>query len=324
MLKYNYESTYILKFRRTMSKIILFYKYVYLENPTDILKWQRQICESLNLKGRIILATEGINATLGGTDEEISKYINFMNSHPLFDGIDFKESIGGAEYFPRLRIVVKQEIVNLGINPQELTTQNTGKHLTPEQTHQLLQNKPEDLIILDGRNNYEAAVGQFEDAITPDIRYFRQFPEYIDQNLEQFKDKQVLMYCTGGIRCERASAYLKSKGIAKEVYQVEGGIHRYVEQFPDGFFKGKNYVFDARITMQVNNVILGKCLICKTSCDDYMNCLNAECNKHFIGCKDCVIKLNETCSDNCNNLVAQNKVRTRPKFNKLEAFKLLL
>lgn len=304
-----------------MSKIILFYKYVNLENPTEILKSQRELCENLNLKGRIILASEGINATLGGSDEEIYQYIDFMNAHPLFADIDFKDSIGGAEYFPRLRIVIKNEIVNLGIKPEDLTTKNTGIHLTPTQTHELLQNKTKDLIILDGRNNYEAAVGKFEDAIIPDIRYFRQFPEYIDQNLEQFKDKDVLMYCTGGIRCERATAYLKSKGIAKEVYQVEGGIHRYVEQYPDGFFKGKNYVFDARITVPVNNEILGKCYVCNAKCDDYVNCLNAECNKHFISCSDCILKLNETCSEKCNKLVLEKKVYIRPKFNKLQALK---
>jgi len=304
-----------------MSKIILFYKYVNIENPNEIMVWQRELCESLELKGRIIIATEGINATLGGTHDNIEKYMQAMNVHPLFMGIDFKDSIGGSEYFPRLRIVVKNEIVNLGIKPEDLTVENTGKHLTPKQTHELLQNKPKDLIILDGRNNYEAAVGKFEDAITPDIRYFRQFPEYIDQNLEQFKDKSVLMYCTGGIRCERASAYLKSKNIAKEVYQVEGGIHRYVEEYPDGYFKGKNYVFDARITMPVNNEILGQCFVCKAKCDDYVNCLNAECNKHFISCSDCVLKLNETCSEKCQDLVAQNKVYIRPKFKRLEATK---
>ncbi|MDR3646538.1 MAG: rhodanese-related sulfurtransferase [Candidatus Babeliales bacterium] len=304
-----------------MSKIILFYKYVNIETPHQTMNWQRELCESLNLKGRIILATEGINATLGGTVKEIEAYIAAMNAHPLFGNIDYKYSSGGAEYFPRLRIVVKNEIVNLGINPQDLTTENTGKHLTPKQTHELLQNKPKDLIILDGRNNYEAAVGKFEDAITPDIRYFRQFPDYIDQNLEQFKDKEVLMYCTGGIRCERASAYLKSKGIAKEVYQVEGGIHRYVEEYPDGFFKGKNYVFDARVTVKVNAEVLGNCFVCNAKCDDYMNCRNAECNKHYIGCQDCVVRLNETCSEKCNILVLENRVHVRPQFTKLDAVK---
>ncbi len=244
-----------------------------------------------------------------------------MNTHPLFGDIDFKDSFGGAEYFPRLRIVVKEEIVKMGISPEKLTAKEGGKHLTPKETHELLQNKPKDLIILDTRNKYEAEIGKFEDAVIPDIKYFRQFPEYIDQNLEQFKDKEVLMYCTGGVRCERATAYLKSKGVAKEIYQIEGGIHRYAEQYPDGFFKGKNYVFDARVAMSVNNDVLGRCLVCNIQCDDYMNCLNAECNNHFIGCADCMLKLNETCSEKCQELVMQNKVHIRAKFNKLQASK---
>ena len=128
-----------------------------------------------------------------------------------------------------------------------VTAKNGGKHLTPEETHNLIAQKPNDLVILDARNDYEWRIGAFEGAIKPDIEHFRQFPKFVDDNLEQFKDKQVLMYCTGGIRCERASTYLKEKGVAKNVYQILGGIHRYAEQYPDGFFRGKNYVFDDRI-----------------------------------------------------------------------------
>lgn len=301
-----------------MGKIILFYKYVNIPNPNEIKAWQMELCKSLNLKGRILLATEGINATLGGEDHETQEYIAQMKAHPLFASIDFKESEGNADYFPKLKVLVKDEIVRLGISSDKYTPQEGGKHLTPNQAHELLQNKPDDLVILDGRNNYEAAVGVFEGAIVPDIRYFRQFPEYIDQNLEQFKDKQVLMYCTGGIRCERASAYLKAKGVAKEVYQIEGGIHRYVEQYPNGFFKGKNYVFDNRITVKINDSVLGDCFICKIKCDDYINCMNAECNRHFISCADCCVRLKETCSEKCFDLVEQKKVHIRPKFNRME------
>lgn len=298
-----------------MGKILLFYKYVDIIYPEQIKKWQFKLCRELNLTGRIILAHEGINATLGGTNEAIDAYKNEVAHHPLFGGIDFKESPGNADHFPRLRIVVKDEIVRLGLDTKTITPKNGGKHLTPEETHALLQNKPKDLVILDGRNYFEARIGTFKDAITPNINHFREFPEYIDQNLEQFKDKEVLMFCTGGIRCERASTYLKIKGVAKEVYQVEGGIHRYIEKFPDGFFRGKNYVFDARVAVKVNDDILSNCDLCNVPYDEYTNCLNAECNKQYLGCPACIEKLNNTCSEICQELVANKKVviRTIPK-----------
>ena len=171
-------------------------------------------------------------------------------------------------------------------------------------------------MILDARNNYEWVIGKFENAITPPIENFRDLPEYLEQNLDQFKDKQVLMYCTGGIRCERASAYLNEKNVAKKVYQLQGGIHRYVEQYPDGFFRGKNYVFDGRISVKINDDILASCTICNVACDDYHNCLNALCNEHFIACIACVEKLANTCSEKCQILLAENKVQERPAFNK--------
>lgn len=294
-----------------MSKILLFYKYVDIEHPEAIKQWQLNLCKSLNLLGRVIIAHEGVNGTLGGSDEETDHYIDAMLKHPLFNGIDFKTSEGGAENFPRLSIKVKQEITRLGIDPQKLKASQGGKHLTPEETHQLLNNKPENLIILDGRNDYEARVGRFEGAICPPVRYFREFPNYIDENLEQFKDKEVLMYCTGGIRCERASAYLKEKGIAKEVYQIQGGIHRYIEKFPDGFFRGKNYVFDSRMIQQVNDDIMTGCDWCKIPCDKLTSCINSECDKQFICCQSCLEPSQNTCSAHCKDLVAQQAVRLR-------------
>lgn len=301
-----------------MGKIILFYKYTDIQYPKQIFKWQMQVCRELNLKGRVIIANEGINATLGGSEQNIEIYKKIMNNHIYFKDIDFKESEGNAECFPRLRIVIKNEIVKLGIDPREISYKQSGKHISPSNVHRLLSNKPSDLIVLDVRNNYESNIGNFEGAILPDIKYFRQLPEYIDSNLDLFKDKQVLMYCTGNIRCERASAYLKSKNIAREVYQLEGGIHRYIEQFPNGYFKGKNYVFDARISIAANESIIGNCFVCNEPYDDYTNCLNAVCNRHFICCKNCIQKLNNTCSQSCYDLTLQNKVKIRPQFKKFE------
>lgn len=294
-----------------MGTILLYYKYITIPNPQAIATWQRSLCEGLHLTGRIILAHEGINGTVGGSDEACQEYINAMNNHELFGNIDFKTAQGGSESFPKLKISIKNEIVRLGVDPSVITTKSTGVHLTPQQTHELLSNKPEDLIILDTRNDYEWKVGQFVGAQLPDISTFREFPDYIDKTLEQYKDKQVLMYCTGGVRCERATAYLVEKKVAKQVYQIDGGIHRYIEQYPDGHFRGKNYVFDNRIAVRVNNDVLATCLHCSTQSDDYTNCLNAFCNKQYTVCKPCNEQFANCCSQTCKTLVATNQTVTR-------------
>jgi len=300
-----------------MGTILLYYKYVQIPNPIEIQKWQKELCSSLGLTGRILLAHEGINGTVGGSDEATQAYITAMNEHPLFGGIDFKTAPGGAEAFPRMKISIKKEIVNLGIDPEQLTVKDTGEHLSPQQIHDLLTNPPEDLVIIDTRNSYEIAVGKFKNAIDPQTRYFRQFPEWVDQNVDMLKDKTVFMYCTGGVRCERASAYVNVKNIAKKVVQLEGGIHRYVEQFPDGHFRGKNYVFDNRITVRANEDILSKCLNCPIPSDEYFNCKNALCNKHFTSCSSCIQALDNTCSIKCQELLKHKQAPERQPFAKI-------
>ena len=296
-----------------MGKITLFYKYVQISDPQAVMLWQRSLCEKLVLKGRILIGFEGINGTVGGSERSIRCYVREMKGYPAFKNIDFKFSLGPTESFPKLKVKVKNEIVNLGIDPTLLTPEQGGKHLSPTQTHELIASKPEDLIILDTRNDFEVAIGKFEGAIDPKIATFRDFPKYIEDHLELFRDKQVLMYCTGGIRCERATAVLKVKNVAKEVYQIKGGIHRYAENYPNGFFRGKNYVFDARIATKINDDILGSCYICDQSYDDYTNCLNAKCNRHYIACPQCIQKLGNTCSPTCQQLVLTGQTNIRPE-----------
>lgn len=296
-----------------MHSIILFYKYVSIQYPQQILKWQKKICQELNLKGRVILAKEGINGTLGGTTENLERYKQAMEEHPLFGNIDFKESHNTGDHFPRLRIVVKNEIVNLGLDPKVVRAEDAGIALDPEKAHRLIAEKPENLVIIDCRNTVESAIGRIENAIVPHTKYFREFPEYVDTHLEDLKDKQVLMYCTGGVRCERASAYIKSKGVAQEVYHMKGGVHRYVEAFPNGFFKGKNYVFDGRVAVKVTDDVLGTCYVCARPWDEYTNCLRADCNRHYIGCPECIQKLHNTCSTECDELVNIKNAAKRPQ-----------
>lgn len=291
--------------------VLLFYKYVQIEYPKQIHKWLAQLCANFGFKGRIILGTEGINATLGGSVERVERFKEIISAHPLFGNIDFKQSPGSAEDFPRMQIKVRTEIVTLGIPPEELITTDGGKHLTPAQTHDLISKKPHNLVILDARNMVEWKVGAFEGAIKPNIEQFRQLPDYIKAHADDFAGKQVLMYCTGGIRCERASAVVKKYTNAQEVYQIEGGIHRYVEQFPDGYFRGKNYVFDGRVAVRVNDDVLAHCELCQKPSDDYANCRNVQCNKHFISCDPCIKAYEMTCSNTCKELVTAGSVRVR-------------
>lgn len=291
--------------------ILLYYKYVSIPHPKQIQKWLTALCKKLELTGRIIIAHEGINGTVGGATAAIKAFKKEFLSHPLFVDTDVKESQGSADDFPRLSIKVRTEVVSLGVDPEALTTKNTGIHLSPDQTHEIIEHK-KDLVILDARNNYESRIGKFKGAITPDIRSFHDFPKYIDQNLEQFKNKEVLMYCTGGVRCERATAYLAEKNISKNIYQVDGGICRYVEKYPDGFFRGKNYVFDARVAVTANDDILTECDLCQEPCADYTNCINTLCNKQFIACASCRDTYEYTCSSKCHLLVKNKKVPTRP------------
>ncbi|MCA9770081.1 rhodanese-related sulfurtransferase [Candidatus Dependentiae bacterium] len=295
-----------------MGKILLYYKYTDISCPGSIAKWQRHLCEELGLKGRIIIAKEGINGTVGGVQDATEKYKKAMEDHELFSGIDFKESDGGADCFPRMRVILRDEIVNLGIDPEKITPKQGGTYLTPQQTHELLTNKPNDLIIIDCRNKCESDVGTFIGSIKPNTKHFREFPKYVDEHAQELKDKQILMFCTGGVRCERASGYVKEKTQAKEVFQIKGGIHRYVEQFPNGFFRGKNYVFDSRITIKINDDILGSCSLCSKPNDNYINCANALCNKHVICCTNCIEKYKNTCGATCQQLLVEKKVETRP------------
>lgn len=300
-----------------MNTILLFYKYVHIDNPVRFMRWQKKLCAELGLTGRIIIAQEGINGTVGGLTENTQRYKKVMLEQSLFSDVDFKEGQGDQESFPRMRIVVRDEVVGTGLDATQGRPENTGIHLTPAQTHALIDSKPDNFIILDTRNRCESAIGTFRDAVKASIDTFRDFPAYIDKNLEQFKDKQVLMYCTGGIRCERATAYLNEKGVAQKVYQIEGGIHRYVEQFPDGHFRGKNYVFDGRIAVKVTDDILGACALCAISCDDYHNCLNASCNKHFIACQSCIATFKNSCSVGCHQALENGTVKARPLFKKV-------
>jgi UPF0176 protein len=292
-------------------EIILFYKYVHIDNPDQVKIWHDDVCVRLNLKGRCIIAGEGINATFEGTKENIKKYIHelqnydgFKNTCPvkdregsqrvsIFSGIHFKLSTGTGDAFPKLSIKVRKEIVSLHLGTCDIDpNQITGIHLKPEKLHNWLKEKKE-FYIVDMRNAYEHKVGHFENSILPPIENFRDLPKVVEQ-IKHLKNKTVLTVCTGGVRCEKASGFLITQGFT-DVYQLDGGIVSYMEKYPNEDFHGKLYVFDGRVTMgfytdDAKHKIVGSCDACGEQSENYVNCANPVCHRHFINCAKCLSK----------------------------------
>ncbi len=294
-------------------KIFTYYRYVPIENPKEIARWKQAICQKLQITGRILIATEGINGTVSGSVENLDEYKKIVLLHPLFFDMNIQEEVGFSDCFPRLQVTVKTSIVHFGTF---VDTKQAGTRLKPDEFHTFISKKTDDLIVLDVRNSYESRIGKFDDALLAPIDYFRELPTYFDVNKESFKNKTVAMYCTGGIRCEAASAYLLTNGMAKQVVHLEGGIIAYAKQYQNGFFRGKNYVFDARVSVSITDDILSVCDICSVKCDEYAHCSNASCNKQIVSCISCLNLLKNCCSRQCHDLVQEGKVKERPLFKR--------
>jgi UPF0176 protein len=278
-----------------MEKIILYYKFVKIRDTESVKFWQRVLCERLGLKGRILISSEGINGTLGGDIKALKSYKRAMNEHSLFKGTEYKWSDGSADDFPKLSVKVRTETVTLGL--PELTPANSGQRLKPKQFHDMVANDP-DVVLFDARNNYESAIGRFKGAVTPDIDNFRDLPDKVDE-YAHLKDKKVVTYCTGGIRCETFSALLKQKGF-KRVYQLDGGIVKYGEKYGDaGHWEGKCFVFDKRMSVSFSDDAkdIGQCIHCQAKTSNYINCANKTCNKLTLVCNGCEKQL--ACSGVC-------------------------
>lgn len=265
--------------------VLLYYKFVDIADPKFETTQHKLVCTGIGLKGRILISEEGINGTVAGHRSELRQYVEYMNAHPSFGGIAFKRTPAGKMPFPKMIVKYRPEIVTLG---KKVDMKKTGQYLTPKAMHQLFE-KGEDMVVVDMRNNYEYEVGRFDGAIQPDTVKFYELPDKI-KNLKIDKTKKVVTYCTGGIRCEKATALLAEEGFS-DVYQLEGGIVKYLEHYPDGYFKGKNFVFDERMTTngdtESGQKVLGKCAHCQKSSDRYIDCAKPDCHQLFICCKAC-------------------------------------
>lgn len=297
--------------------VLLYYKYSTIPDLNSLFTFYESNCSSLGLLGRVRLAPHGVNVTVGGKLSSLESHIDAVKSISLFEGTDFK--LASSDYplsdkvahecgFTSLSIRIVKELVTFSshplLNPPDVS--NAGRHLSAVEFHSILQstgqvldkeNATDDkkLVLLDARNLYETRIGKFRtpsvETLDPEIRQFSDLPTWIDNNAQQLQGKHVLMYCTGGIRCEMASAYVRSKGAGFEnVFQLYGGIQRYLEQFPDGgFFKGKNFVFDHRISVGSSDAdIMGSCLLCGSSFDDYSSrCRCTHCRMLVLVCDTC-------------------------------------
>ena len=237
--------------------VVLFYKYARVNDPEEVLRWSERYCRENEILGRVRLAPEGVNGTLGGLGDAVARFIaDSEMAHPdLFVGTDWKRSVSREPPFPDLKLEIRGDICSHGpVIPRgaDYVEAHGGLHLSPEDFHAALRETEvdEDAVVIDVRNHYESSVGKFNHPrlLVPNTRTFAEYPRWLRDNKEKLEGKRVLMYCTGGIRCEKASAYIRAEGVADRVEQLRGGIHRYLEAFPDGgAWVGNNFVFDGRV-----------------------------------------------------------------------------
>ncbi|KXH87229.1 rhodanese-related sulfurtransferase [Sporosarcina sp. HYO08] len=282
-------------------RVLLYYKYVHIEDPVEFANAHLAFCKEIGLKGRILVGTEGINGTCSGTVEQTDAYMKELTSDERFSDIVFKIDETDGHAFKKMHVRPREEIVNLSleddIDPNELT----GKRLSPEEWFKQMQE--EDTIVIDARNDYEYDLGHFRGSVRPDIENFRDLPQWMRENKEMFEGKKILTYCTGGIRCEKFSGWLVREGY-EDVSQLHGGIAMYGKDpvAKGQLWDGQMYVFDERIAVpinQVEHVVVGRDHFDGEPCERYVNCANPECNAKILCSEENEHFYMRSCSDEC-------------------------
>lgn len=276
-----------------MQKILLYYTFTPIADPTAIRLWQKTLTDSLNLRGRILVSPHGLNGTVGGELADLKSYIKATKQYPGFQDAVFKWSDGSRDDFPRMSVKARNEIVAFDVADELRVDQNGvvggGVHLKPNQVHELVERR-DDVVFFDGRNAHEAAIGKFKNAVVPDTHTSRDFIKELESGkYDDLKDKPIVTYCTGGIRCEILSALMKNRGF-QEVYQIDGGIVKYGEVYgDDGLWEGSLRVFDDRMTVDFSDhaAIIGDCYHCHAKTSNYENCAYANCNDLVLICETC-------------------------------------
>ncbi len=278
-----------------MVKIILFYKFVEIKNPKELRETHLDFCKNLGLKGKVLLANEGINGSVAGTEEQVDKYMDELKKDSRFSDIEFKIEYGLENPFDKMLVRVRKEIIRLG---EEIDLTKVGKYVSPKEFLEAYSDP--NTVIIDARNDYESQVGKFKGAIIPQIGTFREFPEFV-KNLNLPKDTKILTYCTGGIRCEKASAYMVKEGFTN-VSQLHGGIIKFCQAIPNtDVWEGQCFVFDNRLSSPIgqDKKQINNCIHCNTQSDIYRNCKIKSCNKLIFICNDCRKDFHACCSEDC-------------------------
>jgi len=286
-----------------------FYQYAHIQ---DVQLFRDELYRKLNVLevfGRIYVSKEGINAQVSVLEEKWDEFVAALNSIDCLRKIRLNIAIeDDGKSFWKLKIKIREKIVADGLDDNSFDVTNKGIHLCAKEFNQLTDQ--EDTVIVDMRNHYESEVGHFKGAMTPDVETFRESLPIVEDLLEEHKNKNIVMYCTGGIRCEKASAYFKHKGFEK-VHQLEGGIIEYArqakEQGLENKFIGKNFVFDDRLGEKISEDVIAKCHQCGEPCDDHTNCANDACHILFIQCPNCKTTYEGTCSEKCKDFNALPK-----------------
>ncbi|WP_018180845.1 oxygen-dependent tRNA uridine(34) hydroxylase TrhO [Jongsikchunia kroppenstedtii] len=275
-------------------KIVLFYVFTPLPDPEAIRLWQHTLCEANSLRGRILISGHGINATVGGDIDSVKRYVKGTRAYQPFADADIKWSDGLGDDFPRLSVKVRPEIVTFGV-PDEVVVDETGvvgggTRLTPEQVNELVAERGDDVVFFDGRNAIESEIGRFKGAVRPPVTTTRDFVGLLDGGVyDDLKKRPVVTYCTGGVRCEVLSSLMRARGF-EEVYQLDGGIVRYGEQFRDGgLWEGSLYVFDRRLTVDFSDeaTVVGECSRCGGATRNVANYPDADGRELVVICPDC-------------------------------------
>lgn len=277
--------------------VLLYYCFTQIENPEEFREEHHLWCLANRLNGRIIIASEGLNGTVSGSRQDCEAYMAYVKADKRFEKIDFKVEVSNKQAFTKLHVRTKAEIVHADL-PNIKPWERTGIHLEPAEFKKIKDN--EDVVVVDFRSNYEHSVGKFKNAVTLDIENFRDFPDKVSE-LEKYKNKKIITYCTGGIKCEKASAYLLENGF-ENVYQLHGGIIKYGIEEGGEDFEGKCYVFDNRIVVDVNSVnpkVVSTCYVCGTVSDRMVNCANSVCNNHVPICEKCGWEMEGACTPAC-------------------------
>ncbi len=286
--------------RRTLS----FYRYIKIENPELYRIQLLKKFDSIGVYGRIYLAKEGVNAQISVPEENFPAFEKILDEDKYFQSVPLKLAVeDDGKSFYKLKIKIRNKIVADGLEDESFDASDVGKHLNAEEFNEAMKDKR--TIVVDVRNHYESEVGHFENAILPDVDSFKEELPLLLNLLEDKKDQKILLYCTGGIRCEKASAFLKHKGFL-DVNQLLGGIisyaHEVKEKNLENKFKGKNFVFDSRLGERISDEVISHCHVCNALSDTHVNCANDACHLLFIQCDSCYERLEGCCSEECKTV----------------------